>query len=412
MLQSKLFTKTRREAPSDEASKNAQLLIRAGYINKEMAGVYDFLPLGLMVLKKIENIVRTEMNAIGGQEIVMSSLQNKEVWEKTDRWGDEKVDNWFKTKFKNNTEVGLGFTHEEPLTKVMTDHIKSFRDLPQYIYQFQTKFRNESRAKSGIMRGREFLMKDMYSFSTNHKQHEEFYQKVKDAYRRIFDQAGIGDVTYLTYASGGTFSESSHEFQAVSSAGEDTIFIREENDYAVNKEVFNEEWRAKHNMNKLREEKAIEVGNIFHLGTKFSEALGLTYKEIDGSNKPVWMGSYGIGISRLMGTIVEVLSDDKGIVWPESVAPFKYHIVEIQSENKQVGEMAEKIYRMIGEENALYDDREARAGEKFADADLLGIPNQIIISEKNLASGKLELKNRKLGEIKMMGEDEFSSNLC
>jgi len=406
MRQSQLFTKTRREAPADEASKNAQLLIRAGYINKEMAGVYDYLPLGLRVLKKIENIIREEMNAIGGQEILMSSLQRPELWDKTQRWENSNVDSWFKTKLKDGADLGLAFTHEEPISNMLGQFVSSYKNLPFSVYQFQNKFRNEARAKSGIMRAREFVMKDMYSFCANYDEHRMFYEKAEEAYKRIFDKVGIGDLTYLTYASGGSFSEVSHEFQTITPAGEDTIFIREEKDYAVNKEIFDDEWKKKLNMDKFREEKAIEVGNIFNLGTKFSEALGLMYKELDGSNKPVWMGSYGIGLGRLMGTIVEVLSDEKGIVWPESVAPFKYHIVEIMSEKPEVRETAERVYKMLGE-NVLYDDRDLRAGEKFADADLLGMPYQIIVSEKTVAENKVELKNRGSGETGLVDENSL-----
>ena len=280
MRQSQLFTKTRKEAPKDEVSKNAELLIRAGFIHKEMAGVYSYLPLGLKVLKKIEAIIRAEMNAIGGQEIFLSSLQEKALWEKTNRWSDEVVDNWFKTKLKNETELGLGFTHEEPLTRLMKDHIKSYRDLPLSAYQIQTKFRNEIRAKSGIMRGREFLMKDLYSFSKDEKEHALFYEKAKKAYTKIFDSVGLGEKTHIVIASGGSFSKYSHEFQTVTPAGEDIIHICAGCKLAINKEIFIE-YQGKGcpdcGGKKFNEEKAVEVGNIFTLGTRFSEPLGLTY---------------------------------------------------------------------------------------------------------------------------------------
>ncbi len=410
MRQSELFTKTRREAPKDEEAKNAQLLIRGGFINKEMAGVYDYLPLGLRVLKKIENIIREEMNEIGGQEILMSSLQRPELWKTTDRWDDKKVDSWLKTK---DEEYGLGFTHEEPITNMMEQFIPSYRDLPVYVYQFQTKFRNEKRAKSGVMRGREFLMKDLYSFSENASKHDTFYQKVKGAYEKIFNTVGIGERTYYTRASGGSFSKFSHEFQTLSDAGEDTIYINNVDQnlkIAVNQEIFDES-EAFENLppkSEFKPVKSIEVGNIFSLGTKFSEPLKSRFKNEKGEEENPIMGSYGIGLSRLMGTIVEVLSDGKGIVWPESVAPFDLHLVRL-GESKEVREKTEEIYKKLSKtKEVLYDDRELRAGEKFADADLIGIPEQIIISERGLAAGTLEIKNRKTGETR---ETKIDGNL-
>lgn len=409
MRQSKLFTKTRREAPADESAKNAQLLIRAGYINKEMAGVYDYLPLGLIVLNKIQNIIREEMIKLGAQEVSMSALQRKELWEKTDRWDDVKIDNWFKTELKDGAELGLGFTHEEPVTQMMEQFIPSYKDLPKYVYQFQTKFRNETRAKSGIMRTREFIMKDLYSFSKNQEEHEEFYHKVEEAYKRIFESVGL--VAHEAAASGGSFSKFSHEFQVESDAGEDIIWVSPHNHAVFNNEVKDDETASKLlNDPKLeyKQVKAVEVGNIFTLGDKFSKALENKFTDENGEKNNPFMGSYGIGPGRLMGTIVEVLSDEKGIVWPESVAPFKFHLIEIKSENNSVKEKAEDLYKKLTG-NVLYDDRDARAGEKFADADLLGMPYQIIISEKNIASGKVELKNRKTGEVKMVSEEELLS---
>ncbi len=409
MRQSQLFTKTRREAPADETAKNAQLLVRGGFIHKEMAGAYDFLPLGLLVLKKIENIIREEMNAIGGQEILMTSLQDPEIWKATNRWDIEKVDTWFKTKLQNNTELGLAFTHEEPITRIMVNQIRSYKDLPFSAYQFQTKFRNESRAKSGILRVREFIMKDLYSFDKDEEGLNDFYEKASDAYIKIFNRVGLGDKTYKTFASGGVFSKYSHEFQTLCETGEDIIFVNENKKFAVNKEVFTDEVLVDLGVskNEFVEKKAIEVGNIFKLGARFSEALGLFYISENGEKLPVVMGSYGIGPCRVMGTIVELFADEKGIVWPESVAPFKLHLIEITSDKPEVKEMTEKIYKEIGESNVLYDDRDLRAGEKFADADLLGMPYQIIVSEKNIAQGKLELKTRKTGETKMVSEAEI-----
>lgn len=405
MKQSHLFTKTRREAPKDEVAKNAQLLIRAGYIHKEMAGVYSFLPLGLRVMNKIVGIIREEMNDIGGQELHLTALQDKKVWEASGRWDDKVVDNWFKTTIKNGGEAGLAFTHEEPLTRLMKDHIRSFRDLPVYPYQFQTKFRNEERAKSGILRGREFLMKDLYSFSRDQKEHEAFYEKAKGAYVKIYDRLGIGDKTFVTFASGGSFAKYSHEFQTLTEAGEDTIYVHEGKKIAVNKEVLNDEVLGNLGLKKgdLVEKKAVEVGNIFTLGTKYSDALELKYKDEEGKSQPVFMGSYGIGPGRAMGTIVELLADDKGLVWPESVAPFAIHLVALFDEGGKVKKAADHLYDELTKKGVevLYDDRECSAGEKFGDADLIGIPKRYVISEKTLKDDSVEVKDRKTGKVEM-----------
>ncbi len=406
MRQSHLFTHTRREAPKDEVAKNAQLLIRAGYIHKEMAGVYSFLPLGLRVMNKVVGIIREEMNAIGGQEVHLTALQDKKVWEASGRWDDKAVDNWFKTELKNGSQVGLSFTHEEPLTALMKDHIRSFRDLPQAVYQFQTKFRNEERAKSGILRGREFLMKDLYSFNVGEKEHKEFYEKAAEAYARIFDRLGLGAETYKTFAAGGSFSKYSHEFQTVSEAGEDTIYVHEGKKLAVNKEVLNDEVLKDLGvkMADLVEKKAIEVGNIFSLGTRFSEALGLAFKDTEGKPHPVIMGSYGIGPGRVMGTIVEIHADEKGLVWPEAVSPFAIHLVALFDEAGKVKKVAEDIYEKLTKKGVevLYDDRDASAGEKFGDSDLIGIPKRYIISEKTLAKDEIEMKDRLTGKTEMV----------
>jgi prolyl-tRNA synthetase len=415
MKQSQLFTKTRREAPKDEVSKNAQLLIRAGFIHKEMAGAYTFLPLGLRTLNNIIAIIREEMNRIGGQEILLATLQEPKHWEASGRWSDEAVDVWFKTELKNGGELGLAPTHEEPLTNLMREHISSYRDLPRYAYQFQNKFRNELRAKSGIMRSREFIMKDLYSFSRDEKEFRKFYELCADAYLKIFARVGLGGVTYRTFASGGSFSKFSDEFQTVSDAGEDIIYVHDGRKIAINKEVYQDDVLAELGMQKsdLREAKAIEVGNIFPLGTRFSEALGLTYKDEDGSEKPVVMGSYGIGPARLMGTIVETLADDKGIVWPESVAPFDVHLVELGGDNEDVRREAEELYRELTQAgvDVLYDERDLRAGEKFADSDLIGIPLRIVVSPKSLAAGKFECVERATGKVQHRSISELIGHL-
>ncbi len=415
MRQTHLFTKTRKFAPKDEVSKNAQLLIRAGYIHKEMAGVYSYLPLGLRVFNNIVQVIREEMNAIGGQEITLTALQSPELWSKTNRWDDQAIDVWFKPTLKSGAEVGLAPTHEEPLTALMAEYIQSYKDLPRYVYQFQTKFRNELRAKSGIMRTREFVMKDLYSFDRTEEEFRSFYELVAKAYTKVFARVGIGEKTFRTFASGGSFSKFSDEFQTECDAGEDTIHVHRERKIAVNKEVFNDEVLTELGIKRdeLEEVKAIEVGNIFPLGTRFSEALGLTYKNESGVEVPVVMGSYGIGPGRLMGTIVELLSDEKGIVWPKEVAPFAVHIVSVTGGNADVALEADRLYELLRENGieALYDDRDVRAGEKFADADLIGIPLRIVISEKTVAAGGVEFVGRADGTVTFVADNDIIRRL-
>lgn len=414
MRQSQLFTKTRKHAPSDEVAKNAQLLIRAGFIHKEMAGVYTFLPLGIRVLERINAVIREEMNAIGGNEIACSSLQDKAVWETTHRWNSADVDVWFKTKLHNDSELGLAFTHEEPITRMMCEHISSYRDLPQYVYQIQTKFRNEVRAKSGIMRTREFPMKDLYSFSKNQDDLDVFYETVADAYTRIFERVGLGAVTYKTFASGGSFSKFSHEFQTLSDAGEDTIYVDDTRRIAVNEEVCTDDVLEELGLSRdsLTPRKAIEVGNIFKLGTRFSEPLGLKYKDEHGDEHPVVMGSYGIGPSRVLGTIAETFADDKGLVWPKEVAPFDVHVVRL-GDSEQTTAAADALVERLETEghDVLYDDRPLRPGEKFADSDLIGIPVRIVVSDKTIGAGMHEVIVRATGEVKMQNEEELITEL-
>jgi prolyl-tRNA synthetase len=560
MKQSQLFTKTRKEAPADEVAKNAQLLIRAGFIHKEMAGVYAFLPLGVRVIEKIKNIIREEMNTVDGQELVMTTLQPKDIWEKTDRWDDEKVDNWFKTKLKNGTELGVGLTHEEPIVDVIKDYVSSYRDLPLSVYQIQTKFRNELRAKSGILRGREFLMKDMYSFARNQDEHKEIYEKIAEAYMRVYERLGIGDITYRVKADGGIFTDQySDEFQTLTPIGEDTLFKVPDTDIYFNQEVapsqtvdiiqdntelkpmeevfgenivgvedlakflgvvpesttktmiyitetgdvvavairgdyqineiklrkvlgvkkitladeatvekmtgsvvgyaglvglssevkvivddscknrVNFEMGANkahyHNINvnwgrdiampekfydvKLAKEgdihpetgkryelcNAVEVGNIFPLESKYTDMLEVFYNDENGEKQSIISGCYGIGVSRTMGVLVEIFSDEKGIIWPESVAPFQVHLIQIGNVNDQ----AQKLYADLKQKGieVLLDDRDASAGSKFADADLIGIPHRVVISEKSLEKGGLEYKKRSESESKIITESEL-----
>lgn len=420
MRLSQLFTKTRKNAPADETSKNAQLLIQAGFIHKEMAGVYDYLPLGLTVLNNIVQIIREEMNAIGGQEINLSALQPKDNWEASGRWDDEVIDVWFKTRLHSGenyhagTELGLGTTHEEALTALMKNYINSYKDLPAYPYQFQVKFRNELRSKSGIMRCREFLMKDLYSFSRDQIAHDEFYEKSKQAYIRIYDRLGLGDITYLTFASGGSFSKFSHEFQTITDVGEDTVYVHEGKKIAINKEVYTDEVLAELGVEKseLTEKRAVEVGNIFTLGTKFSDALGLNFTDEDGSVKPVIMGSYGIGPGRVMGTIVEHFADEKGLVWPENIAPAKVYIARLGSDEKVVTE-ADDLYNHLTENgiSVIYDDRDRSAGDKFGDADLMGIPYRVVVSKKTVEKGEHELKKRTDDQVQSLSSEMIVSTL-
>lgn len=410
MRQSQVFTKTRREAPKDEEAKNAQLLIRAGFVHKEMAGVYAYLPLGLRVVENIKKIVREEMDAIGGQEMIMTALQRKDAWEQTDRWDDEKVDVWFKSQLKNGVEVGFGWSHEEPITLMMKNFIGSYRDLPVYAYQFQTKLRNELRAKSGIMRGREFVMKDMYSYSKNEEEHQAFYDGVIRAYLNVFKRVGLGDRTYVTFASGGAFTEFSHEFQTISDVGEDIVYVHEEKNIAINKEVLRADVLEKLGVEEkdLVERRAVEVGNIFSFGEVKSQQLGLSYMTENGDETPVILGSYGIGITRLMGVLVETFADEKGLVWPEEVAPFRFHIVSLAGNNEDLVTTADGLYEDLTKAGAsvLYDDRDARAGEKLADADLIGIPHRIIIGKETLASGLFEVVHRATGEVQKLTREQ------
>lgn len=411
MKRSESFVKTLKEAPSDEVSRSAQLLLRAGYIYKEMAGVYDFLSLGRKVLNNIIDVIREEMIALGGQEIEMSSLQPKDAWEKSGRWDDNVIDDWFKTKLHAGGELGLALTHEEAITNMLRSYVSSYKDLPLYVFQFQKKFRNELRAKSGIMRTREFVMKDLYSFCTDKEQHDEFYERAAASYIKIFNRLGIGNTTYRTFASGGSFSKFSDEFQTLTDAGEDIIYIDHEKNIALNEEVYNEETFKMLDIDpaKLDKQKASEVGNIFTLGTKYSEAIGLYYNDENGERKPVFMGSYGIGPARSMGVIAEKTCDDKGLCWPEEIAPYRYYLIGIGE--KGIAE-ADKLYAK-NPEMFIYDDRtNARNGEKFADAELMGIPYRVVISDKTLANNQVEILDRKNNETKLLTLDEFIRKLA
>lgn len=396
MRQSVIFGNTSKTAPTDEVSVNARLLTRAGFIDKLMSGTYSFLPLGLRVLERIRAIIQEEMNAIGGQELLMAALHPKENWETTGRWKDPGREVMFQCAGRGGREYGLGWTHEEIITPLAKKFISSYKDLPLALYQIQTKFRDEPRAKSGLLRGREFLMKDLYSFHADEHDLDRFYEKTQSAYQRVFSRSGVQ--ARLTEASGGAFSKYSHEFQVPTPAGEDIIIICSQCPYAQNREITETEagQPCPRCQGVVRAERAIEVGNIFKLKTRFSQAFHLTYKDADGKDQLVLMGCYGIGLSRLMGAIVEVHHDEHGIIWPPSVAPFAAHLIALQSV-KKVRACAEKLYASLQKQGlaVLYDDREEiSAGEKLADADLIGIPARFIISEKTVAADSAELKNR------------------
>jgi len=399
MKTSQLFTKTIKELPKDETSFNAQALIRAGFVDKLSAGVYTFLPLGLLVLHKVLAIIREEINAIGGQEVLMPALTPKEVWETTGRFDD--FDALFKLEGNDGKKYALGATHEEIVTPLAARFVNSYKDLPVAIYQIQSKFRNEKRAKAGLMRGREFLMKDLYSFHVDQADLDKYYEVAKEAYFKIYDRLGLKDITYLTYATGGAFSKYSHEFQTLCSAGEDLIYICDKCHVAINKEIIEEQKVCPVCGNsELREDKAVEVGNIFKLGTRFSKPCNLKFRDASGVENEVIMGCYGIGPSRLIGTIVEIFHDDRGIIWPEAIAPFKVHLLSFNQ-----NEAAIKIYedlRVAGVE-VLYDDREdVAAGAKMADADLIGCPYRIIVSKKTLENNSVELKHRVKAESEIV----------
>lgn len=410
MLQSQLFTKTKREFPKDEEAVNAKLLIRAGFVDKLTAGVYTLLPLGFRVYKKIENIIREEMKALGAQEILMPALQPKSNWETTGRWNT--LDSLIKfSTFYTKNEYALGPTHEEIVSPLAKKFIFSYKDLPTAVFQIQTKFRDEKRAKSGLLRGREFSMKDLYSFHVDEKDLDDYYEKAKSAYEKIFKKAGIGNFTYLTFASGGTFSKHSHEFQMLAESGEDTIYICEKCRVAVNKEIINEPFDTAQGKqigvcpscgNKNLEEKnAIEVGNIFKLRTKYSAPFDLKYRDNGGHEHDVEMGCYGLGLTRLLAATVEAFHDEKGIIWPETTAPFNAHLIELEKG------MAKKICANLQKSGVevLYDDRDTSVGEKFADADLIGIPYRLVVSKKT--GEKIEVKKRNGEKVELVSEKEL-----
>lgn len=406
MKVTELFTKTSKQSPTEEISVNAKLLSRAGYIDKVAAGIYTFLPLGQRVLDKISKIVREEMDAAGGQEVSMPVLHPKENWQKTGRW--ESLDVLFKVKGKSG-EFAMGATHEEIVAPLAKKYIASYADLPKALYQIQTKFRDEPRAKSGILRGREFLMKDLYSFHRDEADLEKYYEEMKKAYGRVFGRLGLDAI--LTEASGGTFSKYSHEFQVLCETGEDTIYFCKKCRFARNREVIEDLKNCPNDNEPLTEATAAEVGNIFKLATKYSEPFDLTYTDRDGSQKLVVMGCYGIGISRLMGTIVEVYHDEVGIIWPKQVSPFDVHLVHVEDTGTEPWALATYDQLTKAGVQVLWDDRQdVSAGEKFADADLIGVPTRLVVSKK-VGEGKVEWKERGKKESRVIDLEETVKRL-
>jgi len=408
MKQSQIFTKTSKETPGRETSVNARLLIRAGFIDKLMSGVYSYLPLGFLVLKKIENIIRTEMQKVGGQEILMPALHPKELWQRTGRWQYKEM---FKLKNRSEKDFSLGWTYEEIITPLVRKFVKSYKDLPVYVYQIQDKFRDELRVKAGLLRGVEFVMKDLYSFHKDAKDLDRYYEKLKRAYFKIFQRCGLKKQTFLTLASGGAFSKYSHEFQTVTPEGEDKIYLCQKCKIAINKEIIKEkQFRCPKCKNKRLEiKRAIEVGNIFKLKEKFSKPFNFTYKDEKEKEKMVFMGCYGIGLGRLMGAIVEIHHDEKGIVWPKEVAPFQVHLIRIENAPK-VKRASEKLYKNLQKENieVLYDNRKDRSvGEKFADCDLIGIPLRIVVSSKTIKKNCVEVKARNKLKAKLIKHNKI-----
>ncbi len=411
MKQSQLFTKTLRQAPKDEKCLSVRLLLRAGFVAKLSAGVYVLLPLGLRALQNIQKIISQEIENIGGQRLLMSVLIPKKNWQQTGRW--KTFEELYKVKGKNNQEYGLGSTHEEVVVPLVQKYVFSYKDLPCYVYQIQTKFRDEIRVKSGILRTREFDMKDLYSFHTNEKDLDRYYEKVKKTYFKILKRVGLKAQTYLCLASGGSFSKFSHEFQTITSAGEDLIHICQNCGLAINQEIKQGYPKCPQcGKKEFKKEKAIEVGNIFKIKTKYTEPFDFQFVDKDGARKLVIMGCYGIGPSRLMGTIVEVHNDKKGIIWPKEAAPFDVHLIQVENSQK-VKKEAEKIYQNLQKQGieVLYDDRDKTAGEKFTDADLIGIPVRIVVSERTLKTNSVEIKERNKQETKLVRISHLSQFL-
>jgi prolyl-tRNA synthetase len=404
MKYSQLFGKTSKTTVADADSVNARLLTQAGYIQKQISGVYNYLPLGLRVLTKIQNIIREEMDKIGGQEVLMPAMTQEESWITT---GRNTMEVLFHLKGQGDTNLVLNPTHEEVVTPLVQKYVFSYRDLPLAVYQIQNKYRNEVRAKSGLLRGREFSMKDLYSFHANEADLNRYYEIVKKAYFKIYERIGIGKETVLTFATGGNFSQFSHEFQTLNNGGEDTIYLCSKCRVAVNKEIIDTQKTCPEcDDDKLEAVKATEVGNIFKLRTKFSDAFKFYYSDSKGQEKIVEMGCYGMGPSRVMGTVVELCHDDAGITWPKNIAPYQVHLIGLDG-------LGEDLYQELLSKNidVLFDDREVSAGTKFADADLIGIPLRLVISKRSQEKGGIEYKLRSQKESEIIKPEDLVSKI-
>lgn len=417
MLQSKLFPKTRKEAPKEAESINHKLLVRAGFMDQLMAGSWTLLPLGWRVVAKINNIIREEMNAIGAQEMLMPLLHPRKIWDETGRW-DKAKEVMYRFKDNRGKEYALSFTHEEIVMDLIRKHVSTYKDLPVAVYHFSTKFRNEPRARSGILRGREFMMKDLYSVHATEEDFWKYYEKVKDAYIKIFERLGFD--FRVVEATGGVFTEkNTHEFQVLAKGGEDTIYYCHSCSWGKNKEIF--EGKAgdtcpRCKKGKVVESKAIEVGNIFPLGTWYAERMKVYYADTDGKKKPVWFGSYGIGSTRVLGALVEVSYDNKGIIWFPQVAPFDVHLIELPGAKNakqvcKVRDLASSAYKKLTDAgiDVLWDDRDIGAGEKFADADLIGIPIRLVVSKET--KDKIEWKKRESEKVELVSFSQVISRL-
>jgi len=391
------FFKTFKEKPKEAENISTELLLRGNFIDKEASGIYSILPLGWRVIQKINKIIREEMDAVNGQEFQMPALQPKELWLETDRW-DHMDPPLFKLKDRHDKEFTIGPTHEEVIVDLVRDRVSSFRDLPFMLYQIQTKFRNEQRSTGGLLRVREFLMKDAYSFHADVKEFEEYYQKVIEAYHRIYKRCGLG-AKLVEAHSGSIGGKKSNEFMVLTKEGEDTIYLCGACDWAANIEVVKNIDKCPACGGEIKKSKAIEVGHIFMLGDLYSKKMGVTFTDKSGNTKPIIMGCYGIGIGRLMATIVEVLNDEKGIIWPKSVAPYQVHLISLDQD-----ETAAKLYQELIDAGieTLYDDRQESAGVKFADADLIGIPKRITVSPKTIADKSCEIKERNKENLEMV----------
>jgi prolyl-tRNA synthetase len=411
MRYSKVFSRATKSIPADSESINARLLVQAGFVDQEMAGVYTWLPLGLAVLRNVEQIVREEMNDLGASEIFMPSLQPKEYWDTTNRW--EGVDVLFKLKSQTGKDYALGCTHEEVVTPLVQKFVQSYKDLPMATYQINTKFRDELRAKSGVLRGREFRMKDMYSFHTTQEDLSAFYQQALKAYVRAYSRCGLQ--VKVVQASGGVFTQNlSHEFQAITDAGEDVLIACDHCEFGENSEIATHKAGDECPMCKttLVTTKGIEVGNIFDLGTKYSDAFKLEITNESGERQRVLMGCYGIGTSRLVGAIIESSHDEKGMIWPKSIAPALVHLVRIGEDAESVA-AADGLYAELRKQgvSVFYDDRDATAGAKFADADLMGMPLRLTVSKRTLGTGSVEWKERTSEEAKNVSQESVVTDV-